>query len=80
VGRVKNGEIWKCKWPLCWTLVVQWVEGDQWGMLSMPGTRGPMIFHHEADGTWLYTEAELEARLATLGATPTKLTLKVVCA
>lgn len=58
--------MWECRHPLCWRFIVQWVDKDQFGLLT--AEEGPRIFHHEADGRWLYTQQELAARLQQLGA------------
>jgi hypothetical protein len=33
---IKNGTIWRARWPLCWTVVLQWIDIDVWLILSAP--------------------------------------------
>src|ERR1041384_6830585 len=33
---VMNGTVWQAVWPLCWTVVIQWIDHDQWLVLDGP--------------------------------------------
>jgi len=33
---VMNGTVWQAVWPLCWTVVIQWIDRDQWLVLDGP--------------------------------------------
>lgn len=64
------GQIWRQLDFPCFDVVVQWVKGDKFGLLSSPqkATHGGtcMIFHTDEDGTWLWTREELAARMDRL--------------
>lgn len=58
---VMNGTIWKAEWPACWDVVVQWVDGDKWIVLTVPyksifgGTAMQAVDH----GSIIKTHAEV---------------------
>ncbi len=63
--KYSNGKIWQA--PNCNRYIIQWLGGDEFGLLSMPykaisgGTA--MMFKTGLDRKWRYKESELPERL-----------------
>jgi hypothetical protein len=64
--KYKNGTIWEAEWPLCWVAVLQVLPNNKYCLLghgrALHGGNCLNAFVEE-DGTWQYTEEELNKRL-----------------
>lgn len=73
---IKNGSIWHADHPWCFRLIAQWIEGDQWMLLSEPekASHGGscMIALANASGDTIMGKIALSERLEKMRCTEEK--------
>jgi len=59
---IKNGTVWRAAEPMCWTVVVQWVDRNGWLVLGEPDQSahgGTCMMPHVRDGLVLRTQQQV---------------------